>query len=131
MSREVEEKIDYYEVLGLCKKTNYTDEEIKKVYLKLAKEWHPDLNQSPEAKLKFQRISNCYDLLKDASSRARYLHHKQFTESTNNIRYNSEVGVDASAYYNHDKSFFSHFDYFRKGKRGPIIPNECITLLVY
>jgi DnaJ-class molecular chaperone len=31
--------------------------EIKKAYFKLAKEWHPDVNKSPNAKEKFSEIS--------------------------------------------------------------------------
>ena len=36
------EKRDYYEVLGLQK--GATEDEIKKAYRKLAKQYHPDLN---------------------------------------------------------------------------------------
>ena len=47
------EKRDYYEVLGLQK--GATDDEIKKAYRKLAKQYHPDLNpDSPKAEAKFK-----------------------------------------------------------------------------
>lgn len=40
-----------------------TPEEIKKAYRKLAQQWHPDKNNSPEATEKFQEIGNAYSKL--------------------------------------------------------------------
>ena len=48
-------KKDLYSVLGLSKTA--TQAEIKKAYIKLAKEWHPDRNKDPKAKDKFSQIS--------------------------------------------------------------------------
>lgn len=63
-------KRDYYEVLGVSK--NASDDEIKKAYRKLAKEYHPDRNKSPDAETKFKEISEAYEILSDSQKRAQY-----------------------------------------------------------
>lgn len=47
----------YYllETLGLSKSASQSD--IKKAYISLAKQWHPDRNKDPGAKEKFTEIS--------------------------------------------------------------------------
>ena len=60
-----------YEVLGV--KPDSSADEIRKVYRKLAKQFHPDLNPGkPEAEARFKAISAAYDLLSDPENRARY-----------------------------------------------------------
>ena len=62
---------DFYDVLG-CKR-GASDGEIKKAYLKKAKELHPDTNTSdPEAQSKFQEVQKAYEVLKDKSKRQVY-----------------------------------------------------------
>lgn len=64
-------KRDYYEVLGLDKNAN--DQDIKKAYRKLAKEYHPDLNpDNKEAEQKFKEVNEAYEILKDPNKKARY-----------------------------------------------------------
>ena len=65
------EKRDYYEVLGLQK--GCTEDEMKKAYRKLAKQYHPDLNpNNKEAEEKFKEIGEAYEVLSDPEKRARY-----------------------------------------------------------
>ncbi|WP_207483615.1 DnaJ C-terminal domain-containing protein [Arenibaculum pallidiluteum] len=60
-----------YEVLGVA--PSATEDEIRKAYRKLAKRFHPDLNQGqPEAERRFKEIGAAYDLLSDAEKRQRF-----------------------------------------------------------
>ncbi len=63
-------KRDYYEVLGLSRTA--TKEEIKKAYRRLARQYHPDLNKSPDAEGKFKEINEAYEVLSDDQRRATY-----------------------------------------------------------
>lgn len=63
-------KKDYYEILGVSK--NASDEEIKRAFRKLAKEYHPDINKSAGAEEKFKEIGEAYSVLSDANKRRQY-----------------------------------------------------------
>lgn len=52
---------EYYNILGLP--LNSSLEEIKKAYRKKARLYHPDINQSPDAKDKFIKATEAYDFL--------------------------------------------------------------------
>ena len=65
------EKRDYYEVLGISK--GASDDEIKKAYRKMAKQYHPDLHpDDPEAAEKFKEVNEANDVLSDPQKRQRY-----------------------------------------------------------
>jgi len=63
-------KRDYYEVLGVSR--NASKEEIKDAYRKLAMQYHPDRNKSPDAEEKFKEISEAYAVLSDDEKRQQY-----------------------------------------------------------
>ena len=67
----MENKRDYYEVLGLSK--GASDEDIKKAYRQMAKKYHPDLNPgNAEAEAKFKEVNEAYEVLSDSEKKARY-----------------------------------------------------------
>lgn len=62
---------DPYQVLGVAR--GVSNDDLRKAYRKLAKEFHPDRNQGNEkAAERFKEISAAYDLLGDADKRAKY-----------------------------------------------------------
>jgi molecular chaperone DnaJ len=63
-------KRDYYEVLGVSR--NASKEEIKNAYRKLALQYHPDRNKSPDAEERFKEISEAYAVLSDDEKRRQY-----------------------------------------------------------
>ncbi|XP_068150287.1 dnaJ homolog subfamily A member 2 [Drosophila tropicalis] len=112
------DKLNLYEVLGVA--PDASDDEIKKNYRKLAKEFHPDKN--PEAGDKFKEISFAYEVLSDPEKRRIY------------DRYGLkglQEGMEGSA---DPAEFFSQFFPFagssgRSGKReGKIVVKLDLTL---
>lgn len=64
-------KRDYYEVLGVPKTA--TQDELKKAYRKLARQYHPDLHKDdPNCAEKFKECSEAYSVLSDEQKRAQY-----------------------------------------------------------
>ncbi len=63
-------KRDYYEVLGIARTAS--DDEIKKAFRRLAKQYHPDANKEQGAEARFIEINEAYEVLSDAQKRAAY-----------------------------------------------------------
>lgn len=63
-------KRDYYDVLGIAK--GASEQEIKKAYRKLAKQYHPDVNKEADAESKFKEINEAYEVLSDPQKKAAY-----------------------------------------------------------
>lgn len=61
---------DYYKRLGVEKDSDA--DTIKKAYRKLAMEYHPDRNSSPDAEENFKRVTEAYEVLRDPEQRQLY-----------------------------------------------------------
>ncbi len=62
---------DLYQVLGVARDADKSD--IQKAYRKLARKYHPDMNlENEDAKEKFKRVQEAYDVLSDAEKRSAY-----------------------------------------------------------
>ena len=61
---------DFYEVLGV--ERGASDAELKRAFRKLAQQWHPDVNATPEAQERFKEINQAYQVLSDPQARQRY-----------------------------------------------------------
>src|SRR5512138_1391949 len=65
-----ERERDYYEVLGVERGAG--DGDIKRAFRKLAQQWHPDVNQDPEAQARFKEVNEAYQVLGDPQRRQQY-----------------------------------------------------------
>ena len=95
------DKRDYYEVLGIQK--GASEDEIKKAYRKMAKQYHPDLNPgNAEAEQKFKEVNEAYEVLSDADKKARY---DQFGHAGVDPNYGAGAGAGAGGYGGYGSGF--------------------------
>ncbi len=103
---------DYYEILGVSR--NATQEEIKRAYRRLAKEYHPDRNPGDkEAEEKLKKINEAYSVLSDPEKRANY------------DRYGTAdfQRIDMDGFSELFREFFrgfGGFDFGPRARRGPM-----------
>ncbi len=109
-------KKDYYEVLGVSKTA--TDEEIKRAFRKLAKQYHPDVNKEADAEAKFKEIGEAYAILSDSEKRRQYdqFGHAAFEGGAGGFSGFSADDIDLSSIF--DDLFGSSFGFnFGGGSR--------------
>ena len=63
-------KRDYYEVLGVSR--DASESELKSAFRNLARKYHPDVSDAPDAEEKFKEINEAYGVLSDEEKRAAY-----------------------------------------------------------
>src|SRR5437588_4913327 len=61
---------DYYETLGVGR--DASEEDIRRSYRRLARQYHPDVNKEEGAEDRFKEISEAYEVLRDPEKRERY-----------------------------------------------------------
>jgi molecular chaperone DnaJ len=95
-------KRDYYEVLGVSR--NAGEDEVKKAFRRLAKQYHPDTNKDSGAEARFIEINEAYEVLSDPQKRAAY-------DRYGHVGVGNGMGAGAGAGFN-DFGFSSINDLF-------------------
>ena len=80
-----------------------SQDEIKKAYRKLSKQYHPDINKEAGAEDKFKEISEAYEVLSDEQKRA---HYDQFGHAGPNQGFGGFGGADGFGFEDIFSSFF-------------------------
>jgi len=113
---------DYYEILGVDK--NASQDEIKKMYRKLAKKYHPDTHPDDKpAEEKFKEVNEAYEVLGDAEKRKKYDQFGSNFNFQNGYDFDpSQFGFGNNVRYEYhtsgDNDFSDFFNAFFGGSNG-------------
>lgn len=107
---------DYYKILGVDKNTD--ENEIKKAFRKLAKQWHPDKNPgNKKAESKFKEISEAYDVLSDSLKRKKFDDFININTSNTTYSYKNAKDFTTEKYETEFSDFFKQFFKKRSKKK--------------
>lgn len=84
---------DYYSVLGVSR--DVSPEELKRVYRRLARQYHPDVNPgNPTAEARFKEINEAYEVLSDPDKRRKYDQYGRYWQQVGERPPSAEPQVD-------------------------------------
>lgn len=108
--------VNYYKILGVSK--DIPQKDVKKAYLKRAKQFHPDLHpDDPKAKAKFQALTEAYEVIGDPEKRAKYDQYGERWKDAEAFGQGSPGGFDFSQFTG-GGSFSSFFEELFGGSKG-------------
>lgn len=61
---------DYYKIMGVSR--DVSQDELKRVYRRLARKYHPDVSKEKDAEARFKEVQEAYEVLRDPEKRAAY-----------------------------------------------------------
>ncbi|MGK7901482.1 MAG: DnaJ C-terminal domain-containing protein [Hormoscilla sp.] len=102
---------NYYEILGVAREASA--DEIKRVYRKLARQYHPDLNPGDkEAEERFKDINEAYEVLSDINRRSQYDQFSRFLQYQKLRGKGGRNGKSGSRLSAEEMEYFKQFSTF-------------------
>lgn len=112
--------IDYYKILGVDK--NIPQKDVRKAFLKRAKQFHPDLHpDDPKAKAKFQALNEAYAVISDPEKRKKYDQYGEHWKEADAFNQAGGAGGGGQEFHWSSSSGgdpFGGFDFSGFGSRG-------------